>query len=234
VRAVVQDLVAAGLHGAAQGLPGRVLGARLGLGPLVRSASRSQGELEQTGLVTDLDTDYQLGMPEVRSPRSRARRDLGVSDGDIATSLSALVGGVRVGKYSPAAAASTCASACWPISGAPGGSRPHARPRPVGELVPLTSLVTYRDARCCRAITARIASAPSRISGNVASATRRTEALAKVERSKTLPPRLSRRARRPGLAFLDSMSVASSSRWCSESSSPYMVLASSSTPSSTR
>jgi hydrophobe/amphiphile efflux-1 (HAE1) family protein len=65
-------------------------------------ASRSMMvKLNQSGLVVDLDSDTDLGMPELRVIPDRARcADLGVSMEDVATSLNALVGGVLVGKYS--------------------------------------------------------------------------------------------------------------------------------------
>jgi multidrug efflux pump subunit AcrB len=90
-------------------------------------------------MVVDLDTDYQVGMPELRIIPDRARAaDLGVPVENVATTINALVGGLRVGKYSAAAAASTCGSGCSPTSGRArrtsqrlhvrsGLGRPHAR-----------------------------------------------------------------------------------------------------------
>ncbi len=57
-------------------------------------------KLNASGMATDVDTDYQVGMPELRIVPDRARAaDLGVSVEDVATTVNALVGGVRVGKY---------------------------------------------------------------------------------------------------------------------------------------
>ena len=48
----------------------------------------------------DVDTDYRVGMPEVRIVPDRERAaDLGVSMGDIAETINTLVGGVRATKY---------------------------------------------------------------------------------------------------------------------------------------
>jgi HAE1 family hydrophobic/amphiphilic exporter-1 len=57
-------------------------------------------ELEKTGLVTDLDTDYLEGMPEIRviPDRNKAARH-GVSVNSIAQTVNALVGGVIVGQF---------------------------------------------------------------------------------------------------------------------------------------
>jgi multidrug efflux pump len=56
--------------------------------------------MKKSGLVTDVDSDYQMGMPEVRvapnRPRANAR---GVTVTGIADTISAMVGSLRVGKY---------------------------------------------------------------------------------------------------------------------------------------
>ena len=86
LRAVVQDLSQAGFTGAAR-LPGRVQRARLRLG---RAGGASDAACARScaasGMVVDVDTDYQLGMPELRITPDRARAaDLGVSMEDVAT-----------------------------------------------------------------------------------------------------------------------------------------------------
>src|SRR6185436_9385357 len=54
----------------------------------------------QTGLVTDVDSDYQVGMPEVQIvPDRNKAADLGVSMAAIGDTISAAIGGERVGKY---------------------------------------------------------------------------------------------------------------------------------------
>ncbi len=68
---------------------------------LVAQALKVQSELESSGLATDVNTDYQLGLPEVMVTPDRARTaDLGVSISDLASTINALVGGVVVGKFS--------------------------------------------------------------------------------------------------------------------------------------
>lgn len=67
---------------------------------LVEEAMQLQEKLLATGLVTDLDTDYKLGQPELRIVPDRARAaDVGVSMEVIASTLNALIGGERIGKY---------------------------------------------------------------------------------------------------------------------------------------
>ncbi len=54
----------------------------------------------KTGLYQDLDTDYLVGMPEVRVYPDRARAAAtGVSMAEIGETINALVGGVRAGKF---------------------------------------------------------------------------------------------------------------------------------------
>ncbi|MEI9942249.1 MAG: efflux RND transporter permease subunit [Pseudomonadota bacterium] len=68
---------------------------------LVAQAMKVKDELANSGVATDVDTDYQLGLPEVMVTPDRARTaDLGVSIQDLASTINALVGGVVVGKYS--------------------------------------------------------------------------------------------------------------------------------------
>jgi HAE1 family hydrophobic/amphiphilic exporter-1 len=56
--------------------------------------------MKKSGLVTDVDSDYQMGMPEVRIAPDRARASArGVNVTDIADTISAAVGSLRVGKY---------------------------------------------------------------------------------------------------------------------------------------
>jgi HAE1 family hydrophobic/amphiphilic exporter-1 len=58
-------------------------------------------KLGATGLVTDLDSDYLLGKPEIRIVPDRVRAsERGVSIDAIAQTVSAMVGGVVVGQYS--------------------------------------------------------------------------------------------------------------------------------------
>lgn len=58
-------------------------------------------KMQESGLAVDVDTDYQVGMPELRIQPDRAKAaDLGVPMQDVAATLNSLVGGVRVGKFS--------------------------------------------------------------------------------------------------------------------------------------
>jgi multidrug efflux pump subunit AcrB len=67
---------------------------------LARSSREIAEKMRQSGLVTDVDTDYQVGMPEVRVIPDRNRAaDLGVSMADFGETINAAIGGQRVGKF---------------------------------------------------------------------------------------------------------------------------------------
>jgi len=70
---------------------------------LIAQALKVKAELAASGIATDVDTDYQVGLPEVRVEPDRPRAtELGVTISDIASTINALVGGTTVGKYSSA------------------------------------------------------------------------------------------------------------------------------------
>ena len=68
---------------------------------LVKSANELKATLEASGLVTDVNSDYQVGSPELQIvPDRRRANELGVSISDLGTTVSALVGGNVIGKFS--------------------------------------------------------------------------------------------------------------------------------------
>jgi multidrug efflux pump subunit AcrB len=68
---------------------------------LVGQAMKLKADLERSGLVTDLSTDYQLGAPEVQiHPDRRRAAELGISMVDLGNAVSTLIGGNVVGKFS--------------------------------------------------------------------------------------------------------------------------------------
>jgi multidrug efflux pump subunit AcrB len=158
---------------------------------LVDLANGMRDKLQQSGMATDIDTDYQVGMPELRIVPDRARAaDLGVSVEEVATTINALVGGVRSGKYST------------------GGRRidirtrllANQRTRPEdlsrlrvrtssGVLVPLSSLVKEDEQPALQSVTRRDRERAISIYGNVAPGKSQGEALKYIETiSKELPP----------------------------------------------
>ena len=67
---------------------------------LAASAREIAEQMRQSGVVTDVDTDYRVGMPEVQVVPDRNRAaDLGVSMAAIGETVNAAIGGMRVGKF---------------------------------------------------------------------------------------------------------------------------------------
>ncbi|WP_437954961.1 efflux RND transporter permease subunit [Sorangium sp. So ce119] len=182
LRAVVQDMSQSGFT-AQRGFPVEFSIRGPDWGELTKHSERIRGELAQSGLVVDLDTDYQLGMPELRITPDRARAaDLGVSVEAIATTLNTLVGGGRIAKYNDNGRRIDVRARLL----AEQRSRPEDLARiqvrsASGALVPLTSVVTYEELPALQAITRRDRERAISIFGNVAPGHSQGEAVARVE-----------------------------------------------------
>jgi hydrophobe/amphiphile efflux-1 (HAE1) family protein len=157
---------------------------------LVESSQKIKDDLEASGLVTDLVSDYQLGGQELQIvPDRRRATELGVSVSDLGTTVSALVGGNIVGKFST------------------GGRRidirmrllagQRTRPEDVsniqirtqaGQLIPLSMVVTQQEQPVLQTISRLDRERAISISANVAAGHSQAEAMAKVYAlGKTLP-----------------------------------------------
>lgn len=182
LRAVIQDLSQAGFT-AQRGFPVEVSI----LGPdwnrLVEISEEMKQKLAESGLVMDLDSNYQLGMPELYILPDRARAaDLGIPIEQVATTLNALVGGIRVGKYSTGSRRLDVRVRLL----AEQRSRPEDLARlhlrtSSGKLVPLSSLVRYEERPALQAITRRDRERAITLFANVAPGHSQDEALAAVE-----------------------------------------------------
>jgi len=182
LRAVVQDLSQQGFT-AQRGFPVEFSVRGSDWNQLIETSQQVMSELKQSGLVVDLDSDYQLGMPELAVLPDRARAaDLGVGMEDIATSLNALVGGVRIGKYSAGGRRYDVRMRLL----ADQRSRPedlaHLRVRAAsGELVPLSALVATEERPALQAITRRDRERAITVFANVAPGASQDKALARIE-----------------------------------------------------
>ena len=182
LRAVIQDLSQQGFT-AQRGFPVEFSVRGSNWDELVALSEKIMAQMAASGLVVDLDTDYQLGMPELRITPDRAMAaDVGVSMDEVATTLNALVGGVRVGKYS---AGSRRMDVRIKLLSAQRSrpediSRLRVRARS-GELVPLSSLVTYEEQPALQAITRRDRERAITVFANVAPAHSQAEALRFVQ-----------------------------------------------------
>ncbi len=102
LRTAVQDLSQQGFAGQ-RGFPVEFSVRGSDWPTLVDLATKLKQKTAESGLVTDIDTDYQLGAPSLTITPDRARAaDVNANVSDIATTVSALIGGVVVGQYSTA------------------------------------------------------------------------------------------------------------------------------------
>jgi hydrophobe/amphiphile efflux-1 (HAE1) family protein len=149
-------------------------------------------KLSATGLVTDTDSDYLLGKPEIQVLPDRGRAaDRGVSIQDISKTVNAMIGGVVAGQYSS------------------GGHRYDVRVRlgdkdltrvdeirklyvrnNRGELIPLSEVVQIKEARSLAQINRNDRERAIKIFANVATGKSQQEALSRAQQiaREVLPP----------------------------------------------
>ncbi len=190
LRAMVQDLSQQGFAGSSNGHPLEFSVRGSDWPTLVTLAKKLRDETSASGLAVDVDTDYQVGAPELAITPDRARAtDVDVAVADIATTVSSLVGGIVVGEYSS------------------GGRRMDIRLRSLksqrsrpedlallrvrtaaGTLVPLSSVVTTQETSELQSINHADRERAIRIYGNIAPGHSQDQAIAFVQDlSRSLP-----------------------------------------------
>ncbi|HET7434081.1 MAG TPA: efflux RND transporter permease subunit [Thermoanaerobaculia bacterium] len=190
VRAVVQDLSQQGFT-AQRGFPIEFSVRGSEWEHLIGFSQEMRDKLAASGLATDIDTDYQVGMPELRIVPDRDRcADLGVSVEDVATTINALVGGVRSGKYSTGGRRIDIRTRLLAQQRTRPEDLARLRMRTAsGDLVPLSALVKESEQPALQSVTRRDRERAISIYGNVAPGHSQSEALAYIEKiSKELPP----------------------------------------------
>jgi len=208
LRAVIQDLSQQGFT-AQRGFPVEFSVRGSNWDQLIELSQQIMAQLQASGLVVDLDTDYQLGMPELRVMPDRAMAaDVGVSIDEVATTLNALVGGIRVGKYSTGGRRIDVRLKLMASqrSRPEDISRLRVRTRS-GQLIPLSSLITSEEQPALQAITRRDRERAISIYANPAPGRSQSEAIKYVESlGRTMP--VGNRVVLGGasVAFRDSMS----------------------------
>jgi len=99
LRAMIQDISQMGFS-SGRSFPVEVSIRGADFDKLAELGAQMQERMKASGLMVDIDTDYQVGMPEITiTPDRRRAADAGVSMSAIGTSVGALVGGARIGKY---------------------------------------------------------------------------------------------------------------------------------------
>lgn len=182
LRAVVQDLSQSGFT-ARRGFPIEFSVRGPEWAELVKISTDAKEKLAASGYAVDVDTDYQLGMPELRVIPDRARAaDLGVAMEDVATTVNALVGGVRVGKYSTGARRVDIRMRLIASQRTRPEDLARLRVRTErGELVPLSSLVTREERPALQSIIRQDRERAISIYANVAPGKAQSDALKFVE-----------------------------------------------------
>lgn len=157
---------------------------------LVEVANQMKDDLVASGLAVDVDSNYQVGQPELRITPDRAKAaDLGVSVEDIATTINAMVGGNRVGKYSTGGRRVDVRVRLLAAQRSSPEDISRLRVRSAsGELLPLSMLVTQVERPTLQAITRMDRERAITIFANPAPGRSQEEALRYVEQlSSELP-----------------------------------------------
>lgn len=207
LRVVIQDLSQAGFT-AQRGFPVEFSVRGSDWETLVSVSQDLMRKLQATGTVVDLDTDYQLGMPELTIHPDRARAaDLGIPVEEVATTLNALVGGMRVGKFSDGGRRLDVRLRLLATQRARPEDLSRLRVRTASaELVPLSALVATEERPALQAITRRDRERAITIYANVAPGASQDQALKAVEElSRNMPVGYRAVLGGASVAFRDSM-----------------------------
>jgi hydrophobe/amphiphile efflux-1 (HAE1) family protein len=189
VKASVQDLSQAAFTGG-RGRPidFRVTGSDWN--QLIALSKKMQVELEQSGLVVDVDSDYDLGPPELAISPDRARAaDVNVDVSEIAQTVNALVGGTIIGQYSTAGRRMDIRVRLLASQRTRPEDLERLRVRSTeGTLVPVSSVVIADERPALQTINHANRQRAIRITGNVAPNHSQSEALAAVQALRTELP----------------------------------------------
>jgi HAE1 family hydrophobic/amphiphilic exporter-1 len=99
-RTVLQDISQGGFSPRRGGYPVEIDIRGRDWDALAKASRQIIDEMQKSGLVTDVDSDYQVGMPEVQVvPDRNKAADLGISMASIGETVNSAIGGQRVGKF---------------------------------------------------------------------------------------------------------------------------------------
>jgi hydrophobe/amphiphile efflux-1 (HAE1) family protein len=182
VRAVVMDLSQQGFT-AQRGFPIEFSVRGGDWGKLIESSEVVRSKLTRSGTVVDIDTDYRLGMPELRVEPDRARvADLGLSVEEVAQAVNILVGGSRIGKFNSEGRRVDVRVRLLADQRSRPESLGHLKLQtPRGDVVPLSALIKLDERPAAQSITRRERERAITIMGNVAPGSSQDKALAAVE-----------------------------------------------------
>ena len=147
-------------------------------------------ELAKSGITTDLNTDYQIGAPEVQmTPDRRRASDLGISMADLGNAVSTLIGGNVVGKFSVDGRRIDMRMRLMATQRTRPEDLGEIRMRTqTGETVPMSLVVTTAEAASLQSINRLDRERAIGITGNVAAGHSQQEAMAYIDTlAKELP-----------------------------------------------
>ena len=182
LRAVVMDLSQQGFT-AQRGFPIEFSVRGGNWEKLIETSEGVRQKLARSGTVVDIDTDYRLGMPELRVEPDRARvADLGLSVEEVAQAVNLLVGGQRIGKFNSDGRRVDVRVRLLADQRSRPESLGHLKLQtPRGEVVPLSALIKLEERPAAQSITRRERERAISIFGNVAAGSSQDKALAAVE-----------------------------------------------------
>jgi len=182
LRATVMDLSQQGFT-AQRGFPIEFSVRGSDWGKLIDTAETVRQKLTRSGTVVDIDTDYRVGMPELRVEPDRARvADLGLSIEEVAQAVNILVGGSRIGKFNSDGRRVDLRVRLLADQRSRPESLGHLKLQtPRGEAVPLSALIKLEERPAAQSITRRDRERAISIYGNVAPGSAQDKALAAVE-----------------------------------------------------
>ncbi|MEK7764870.1 MAG: efflux RND transporter permease subunit, partial [bacterium] len=182
VRAVAVDLSQGGFGGS-RGFPVEMSLRGPDWETLVALSRSLQGRMEASGLMTDVDSDYQSGMPEVRVLPHREQayaRDVSVDS--IGTVINAMVGGVRAGYITRGGRRyDVRVRAELPDRVGPENIGRYSVRNSQGEMIRLSDVVRVEERTTLLSITRKNRERAIGLTANVASGKSQAQALAAVE-----------------------------------------------------
>jgi len=189
VRASIQD-PSQQSFGAAKGSPVAFTVRGADWDQLVAASTKIQADLQASGVAVDLNSDYQVGAPELQIIPDRDRaNELGVSIADLGNTVSALVGGNTVGKFTTGGRRIDIRMRLL----ADQRTRPEDLSRiqvrtSTGDMVPMSLLTTTQEQPVLQSINHLDRERAISINGNVGPGHSQAEAMAKVmDLAKALP-----------------------------------------------
>lgn len=191
LRVVIQDLSTRGFT-AQRGFPVEFSIRGPEWDELASLSEKMREQMNQSGFFKDVDSDYQLGQPEIQIfPLREEAARRGVSMQDLGTVVSALMGGVREGKFTEKGRRNDVRVRVeeeWRLNGEQ--IKKMKVRNNFGELIPLGELIRIEEKKTLKSITRKDRERAIGIFSNVGTGKSQEEALKEAQRlaKEVLPP----------------------------------------------